>query len=542
MMMKPYQKNKPIQKKEKGQIIVILALVFIGLVAIVGLAVDLGYYYVSYSRLRRAVDGAALAATSQFREGYTIPGLTEAAQEFLQLNSVGALGTDPNTLFVSVQTCNNAAGDPELCTTPPRKMVRVTVTQRVPLYFLSVVGLHEVPITVSSVSEAATVDLVLLIDSSPSMALGNHGQEVDPVQCNAGHNCHPFEEIKAAAKTLVDTLFPGYDRVGIVTFSRFPKVDLPFTDLPGNVATKIDSLKVYEGEGKCPWSTEGSPTSPYVNPDDLFEGPCRLYQPTTPGTDSAPGLIYGPSGMDCLNWVNNQDPRGCMSTNSGGGLKVAGKMFLGIYPAGHTYAVPLIRETALRVVIWLTDGATNAGFGFDGRNVDGYDNQILVGTDPINNSICPGYTWQIPQPPATGPGDYRLCSDLDARPTLAQIAADPTNKYIFGRHPPDPLYTAIDDQLYDADDYARDMVEIVTDPLTGQGAMMFTIGLGPLITDPTRNETTYERDNGRPPPGETLLKFAAEKGGGIYYASPTSAELNAIFLAIANKIATRLSR
>ena len=61
--------NKLFHPKEKGQIIVILALMFIGLIAIVGLAVDMGYLYVNYSRLRRAVDAAALSATSQYRKG-----------------------------------------------------------------------------------------------------------------------------------------------------------------------------------------------------------------------------------------------------------------------------------------------------------------------------------------------------------------------------------------------------------------------------------------------------------------------------------------
>jgi len=74
------------RKYEKGQILVILALVFIGLIAIIGLAVDLGYLYVSYARLRRAVDAAALSATTQFKKNVLPITLDKAAREFLILN------------------------------------------------------------------------------------------------------------------------------------------------------------------------------------------------------------------------------------------------------------------------------------------------------------------------------------------------------------------------------------------------------------------------------------------------------------------------
>src|ERR1051326_7348669 len=66
---------KSSKKGAKGQVLVIVALSIVGLVAIIGLAVDTGYLYVSYSRLRRGVDAAALAGTGEFKvpEGYTTP-------------------------------------------------------------------------------------------------------------------------------------------------------------------------------------------------------------------------------------------------------------------------------------------------------------------------------------------------------------------------------------------------------------------------------------------------------------------------------------
>ena len=230
----------------------------------------------------------------------------KAAQQFLVLNGI----TD--VVSIQIEACENAItpGDPELCTTPPKKLVRVTVTQNVRLFFLPIIGFDSVPITVDAVSEAASVDLVLLIDTSSSMAQTVSGGEADPSACNPS-DCHPMEEIKDAAKVLVDHLFlgtdgnPGYDRVAIVTFDRFPKVQLEMTDDKDLINDTLDNLTVYAGERECEFA-----------PGDLAaaalaqEGPCRSYN-----ADGSYWGLWSPA-MEL-----NGDPRGWMVTNSGGGLK-----------------------------------------------------------------------------------------------------------------------------------------------------------------------------------------------------------------------------
>ncbi len=66
----------------------IVTLSVIALVAVVGLAVDTGILYLNNGKLRRAVDAAALAASSQFREGYTTAEMSKSAVEFLKLNGI----------------------------------------------------------------------------------------------------------------------------------------------------------------------------------------------------------------------------------------------------------------------------------------------------------------------------------------------------------------------------------------------------------------------------------------------------------------------
>jgi len=47
---------------QKGQSIIILAFAFLGLIAMLGLALDLGLVYIERTRIKRAVDAATLAA------------------------------------------------------------------------------------------------------------------------------------------------------------------------------------------------------------------------------------------------------------------------------------------------------------------------------------------------------------------------------------------------------------------------------------------------------------------------------------------------
>jgi uncharacterized membrane protein len=84
--MKP---NLPTPRRtEKGRMLVTLALIFIGLVAFIGPAIDLGYITVKYAHLRQAVDGAALAVTSQFRDVYSVDNLQREARRFMGSNGM----------------------------------------------------------------------------------------------------------------------------------------------------------------------------------------------------------------------------------------------------------------------------------------------------------------------------------------------------------------------------------------------------------------------------------------------------------------------
>src|SRR5512136_2706560 len=86
------------RRSRSGQSIILVAFMFIVLIAFVGIATDVAMLFVRYSTLRRAVDAAAIAAAGQVRETTDYLTLNAVARQFIQIH-----GIDANT--VKIDTC-----------------------------------------------------------------------------------------------------------------------------------------------------------------------------------------------------------------------------------------------------------------------------------------------------------------------------------------------------------------------------------------------------------------------------------------------------
>jgi hypothetical protein len=219
--------------------------------------------------------------------------------------------------------------------------------------------------------------------------------------------------------------------------------------------------------------------------------------------------------------IDMGDPRGCTSTNTAGALLAAGGQF-GLFT----------RPEAVWIVIVLSDGGANAA--------------VRTGENPAVTAswICPGAA--AGQPEWIQP----LCRDI----------------YGSTRH-------SSGDLEYDTDDAARDMADFVGCPdvtshqpaachSPGQGAVIFSIGLGNLMTN-TQACAPFYGGACEPDLGEQLMRYIAGAGDdsdpgtpasrdpcvgagvgescGNYYFSPTGAGLMDVFEAIASRIFTRLT-
>jgi len=156
------------------------------------------------------------------------------------------------------------------------------------------------------------------------------------------------------------------------------------------------------------------------------------------------------------------------------------------------------------VVVLLTDGAANSGTYND---------------PPYNTPACPINTWDPSKP---------FCRDASSLTRHCANSATFDTCSNFGNGLTGSLFQhgVMDPADYDADDAAHDAADFVG---FTQKATVFTIGFGNQVH--TSDEAGYR-----------LLKYAAEVvSDGHYYDAHDASDLDPIFKAIGDKIATRLA-
>jgi hypothetical protein len=573
-----------ISRKERGQVLVMVAGAAIGIIAIIGLTIDVGLMFIGNARLRRATDAAALAAALQYREGVDPNALltdaTQSATEFMLLNGVTLDGAHP----VIVHTCYD---EPSLCqdangNTISRKLVYVKVTATVQLAFLPVIGINSVPISAEATSETASLDLVLVIDTSESMtfdakrpvdagydvntsvpwdlrdpsvcnyddksiaAIQNDGSLPPGVQANLVNDintdgipgeCHPFEEVKSAAMNFVNSLYFPYDRVAIVTFDKTSG----FNQLGGG--TEHDILHFNEDCNTtlyalpCTAAEIQSTLANAIKNLKVYEGAgvCPTGQPCRPYCLPANGNYCDSySTTDIANFLDPTTNPLAIYAGGGGTLSNAKG-----YACGDSWLPG--QDPSGCSTTDLGDGLLTAGDEFSVSQRQGSLWVVVLLTDgsansgPVVNNIstvCPSSEWDISKPlcrdasSATrhclpGANQARCIAEGNGLPVLPD---NPSGIHVNG-------LVGIPGQsgTYDADDYARDMADFVG---TDNGALIFTIGLGGLVNSPPAD-----------PAGARFLQYAAESvGNGLYFDAPGSDQLNDIFKKIGDNIATRLAR
>ena len=305
-------------KYQRGQAMVLIAMSLIGLIAFIGLTIDAGLLFAHIGTLRRAVDAAGLAAAGQYLQETTATELEATVKEFLELN-----GIDPDQPTLTINVCNlpgtpdfTIYHDASLCkeNNPwdyDRKLVYVQAEMPVNFVFLPVIGFHSTDIKAESIAEAASVDLVLVIDTSQSMA--DEGPSIPG--CNADDSCLPFKDVRASARRFVEQMSFPYDLVSIVTFDADGILQQTLTNNKAQALSVIDSLVVYQQVG-CP---------------------------TLP------------------------DPGGCLSTNIAGGLREAQNSYFSDGRASSLWVMVLLSDGAANQALddtlaWICPNQLGDGF------------------------------------------------------------------------------------------------------------------------------------------------------------------------------------
>jgi hypothetical protein len=281
-------KKIPIPKNESGQVLVIVAVSFVVLLLFVGLAIDGTQLFLNYTRLKRAVDAAAVAAANDFRKESNLDRMKQSALEVLDMQQVrGAINLE-------IYRCDNDGdgftdtGPGSIESTVPdffkqcpkpgqtqRKLIYVRAFENSPTNFMTLIGIHSIPITTNAIVEAAPVDLVIVLDTSKSMGslttgyTQDYDPNADPGGCNLNNTCEPLLGAKSAAKELIDKLYPDYDQVAIVSYDTVAQLRYALGNL-NDAPAALDSLPLNDAPSPnfLPFIWRTSGLFNWINPDD----------------------------------------------------------------------------------------------------------------------------------------------------------------------------------------------------------------------------------------------------------------------------------
>lgn len=192
--------------REKGFVLVYMAVTLTTLLLFTGLALDAGRTYVVKAQLTKAVDGAALGAARMLNSGDP---QGEATRIFRANFPTGYLGTssvsDPPGFTLQTDQVNGV------------NIITVTGTAVLPTTFMRLANFEEVNVISSGEATRRMVDLSLVLDVSSS--IGSR-----------------WPAVRDAARVFVDSFDAANDRMALVTY--------------GNGARVIDQMPASRGFNK----------------------------------------------------------------------------------------------------------------------------------------------------------------------------------------------------------------------------------------------------------------------------------------------------
>jgi len=175
-----------LHRRKDGSVLVMFGLAAIPLILAVGVAVDVGRAYAVKVRLSSAIDDAGLAIASTLDPSVDLP--TRLNTYFYGNFAANQLGT---------ATAVNFKTDPVNTNT-----YDVTGTATVPTTFMALAGYSSITVAASAhvTKRAPNIDFYLLLDSSPSMAIGATQNDINTLMAatktsqdtpnGCGFGCH----------------------------------------------------------------------------------------------------------------------------------------------------------------------------------------------------------------------------------------------------------------------------------------------------------------------------------------------------------------
>jgi Flp pilus assembly protein TadG len=204
--------------EQDGQAVVLAAFLLFALLAVLGLAVDLGRFVVVKAQLSKAVDAAALSGARVLPTGR--PNAQAAAYEYGEMNfDSGFMGTTSHGFAVSFS--------PD----PTEATVHVNGTTDMPTTFLRLVGIREVIVRAEAEAERRPLSIAMVLDNTQSLREDFNG--VDAI----GY-------LKNAAQSFVGFFDDDMDKMSLVLFSTGTELRFPLGhDFSGKMKGQVQSMQ-----------------------------------------------------------------------------------------------------------------------------------------------------------------------------------------------------------------------------------------------------------------------------------------------------------
>lgn len=186
------------RNKERGSVIVVLALFIVFLLCFVAFGTEAGRWYLLRAEISKSVDAAALVGAKNISNPHVDP--RQLAEEYCAENfPTGAFGTPgvgPGTATFTVEQRDD-------------NQIHVSGRATSPAIMAQLLGIHDVPVGSLGAAQMRPVEIMLVLDRSGSMS----GQ--------------PIADLKVAAKSFIDYFqdTQNTDKMGLVSFATAVRVD-----------------------------------------------------------------------------------------------------------------------------------------------------------------------------------------------------------------------------------------------------------------------------------------------------------------------------
>jgi Putative Flp pilus-assembly TadE/G-like len=266
------------QSAQRGQMIVLVVIGLAVLVAMVGLANDVGYAWRARVKMQSAADAAAIAGSDALFMGGGVSPSTAAQSVATQNGFTNGSGTSINSNSVSVQVNNPPASGPN---SGNNNAVEVIISQAQPTYFLAVAGFTSVSVSARAVATVnSSSNCIYSLNPSASGALAISANSSISSSCGVQIDSSSSSALTGASNSTISA-----PSLGIVGNKSWSGHALP-TDTTTGVASVSDPLSYLPTP-----STSGSCTSlASVGPNATANIPSGYYCGLTVKSNSTVNL------------------------------------------------------------------------------------------------------------------------------------------------------------------------------------------------------------------------------------------------------------